>query len=82
MHISEYGIDNITEADGLAVGSPSGLASKIADKLIDGIYTIEDNELLKDLSRIKDTEQIKIEPLREYAEELITARLAEVNTEE
>ena len=27
-------------------------------------------------------EQIKIEPLREYAEELITARLAEVNTEE
>jgi D-serine dehydratase len=62
MHISEYGIDNITEADGLAVGTPSGLASKIADKLIDGIYTIEDDELLKDLSRIMDMEQIKVEP--------------------
>jgi D-serine dehydratase len=62
MHISEYGIDNITEADGLAVGTPSGLACKIADQQIDGIYTIDDNDLLKYLTVIKDTEQIKIEP--------------------
>lgn len=62
VNISDYGIDNITEADGLAVGSPSGLVSRIADKLIDGIYTIDDDELFKLLKILKDTEDIKAEP--------------------
>nr|WP_277601255.1 hypothetical protein [Marinitoga sp. 38H-ov] len=34
----------------------------MADMLIDGIYTIEDDELFKLLSMIKDTENIKLEP--------------------
>jgi D-serine dehydratase len=62
MHIKEYGIDNITEADGLAVGSPSKLVSDLAEKVLDGIYTIEDNELFKLLALLKDSENIKIEP--------------------
>ncbi|MBM7558415.1 D-serine ammonia-lyase [Marinitoga litoralis] len=62
IHVKDFGIDNITEADGLAVGSPSKLVSEIADMLIDGIYTIEDNELFKLLSLIKDAENIKLEP--------------------
>ncbi|AEF94233.1 D-serine dehydratase [Desulfotomaculum nigrificans CO-1-SRB] len=62
LHVREYGIDNITEADGLAVGSPSKLVSHIAEKLIDGIYTISDDELFKLLALLNDTEGIKIEP--------------------
>lgn len=62
IHVREFGIDNITEADGLAVGSPSKLVSNIANKLLDGIYTIEDKELFKLLAALKDSENIKIEP--------------------
>lgn len=62
IHVSDYGIDNITEADGLAVGSPSGLVCRLADKMLDGIYTVPDNELFKLLALLKDTENIKIEP--------------------
>lgn len=62
MHVKDYGIDNITEADGLAVGSPSKLVANIADKLIDGVYTIEDSSLFKLLAMLKDSQDIKIEP--------------------
>lgn len=62
IHVKDYGIDNITEADGLAVGSPSRLVANIADKLIDGIYTIEDKALFKLLALLKDSQDIKIEP--------------------
>lgn len=60
--VKDYGIDNITEADGLAVGTPSNLVAEMSDKLIDGIYTIEDFELFKLLRLLKDSENIKIEP--------------------
>lgn len=62
LHIRDFGIDNITEADGLAVGAPSGLVSKLADKVIEGVYTIDDDELFKCLALLKDLEGIKIEP--------------------
>lgn len=60
--IKDYGISGVTEADGLAVGSPSKLVSEMADKLLDGIYTTEDNELFNLLKILKDSENIKIEP--------------------
>lgn len=62
IHVRDFGIDNITEADGLAVGSPSGLVAKLSEKLIDGIYTIEDDKLFELLALLKDNENIKIEP--------------------
>nr|WP_202710306.1 D-serine ammonia-lyase [Sporosalibacterium faouarense] len=62
LKINNYGIDNITEADGLAVGSPSKLVSEMASNFLDGIYTIEDDELFKLLRLVKDVENIKIEP--------------------
>lgn len=61
-NVKDYGIDNITEADGLAVGSPSKLVADMALSLIDGIYTVEDKELFKLLRLAKDSEDIKIEP--------------------
>lgn len=62
IHVKDYGIDNITEADGLAVGSPSKLVSHVAEKLITGEYTIEDDDLFKLTAMLMDSEHIKIEP--------------------
>ncbi|WP_075865450.1 D-serine ammonia-lyase [Carboxydothermus islandicus] len=62
IHVRDFGLDNITEADGLAVGSPSRLVAEIANILIDGIYTIEDEELFKLLALLQDSENIKVEP--------------------
>lgn len=62
LHVREFGIDNITEADGLAVGSPSELVSNIANVLIDGEYTIEDEELFRLLTLLNKSENIKVEP--------------------
>jgi D-serine dehydratase len=62
IHVRDFGIDNITEADGLAVGSPSGLVARLSEKLINGIYTIEDKMLFELLTLLKDSEDIKVEP--------------------
>jgi D-serine dehydratase len=34
----------------------------MADVLVDGIYTVEDDELFKNLAMLRDSEGIKIEP--------------------
>lgn len=60
--VKNYGISLNTEADGLAVGSPSKLVSIVADKILDGIYTIEDEKLFELLYLLKETQDIKIEP--------------------
>lgn len=62
VSVHDFGIDNITEADGLAVGRPSAFASSISKRLISGIYTIEDNELFQLLYMLGNTEQIFLEP--------------------
>lgn len=62
IHVRDYGIDNLTEADGLAVGSPSKLACYMANMMIDGVYTIEDKTLFELLALLKDSENIRVEP--------------------
>lgn len=62
LHVRDYGIDNRTEADGLAVGSPSKLVSDLAEDLIDGGYTIEDEKLLELMKILYEEEGIKVEP--------------------
>lgn len=62
LHVREFGIDNITEADGLAVGSPSEFISNIARVLMEGEYTIEDEELFRLLALLKQSENLKVEP--------------------
>jgi len=62
VSVSDFGIDNITEGDGLAVGRPSGFVGKVMRNLLNGVYTIEDDELYKLLALLKDSENIEIEP--------------------
>lgn len=62
VSVQDFGIDNQTEGDGLAVGRPSSFASSISEKLVSGIYTIEDEELFKLLSLLADGDDIYVEP--------------------
>ncbi|MCG8515995.1 MAG: D-serine ammonia-lyase [Halanaerobiales bacterium] len=62
IKVQDYGIDNRTVADGLAVASPSPLVSRIIGGLVDGIYTITDQQLYILLAIGKESEGIEIEP--------------------
>lgn len=62
ISVQDIGVDNVTEADGLAVGRPSHFATKISRDIISGIYTIEDEELFKLLAQLQDSENIFLEP--------------------
>ncbi|WP_193557009.1 D-serine ammonia-lyase [Salicibibacter halophilus] len=62
ISVQDFGIDNITEADGLAVGRPSSFATAISEKLISGVYTVEDDELFKMLALLMRSEGLKVEP--------------------
>lgn len=62
ISVQDIGLDNQTDADGLAVGRPSNFATKISKHLISGILTVEDDELFKLLAQLKDAENIFLEP--------------------
>lgn len=62
ISVQDLGIDNKTEADGLAVGRPSNFATSISSHLISGIYTIEDQKLYNLLTQLMDTENVFLEP--------------------
>lgn len=60
--VQDFGIDNKTEADGLAVGRPSSFVGKTMEKLLAGEYTIDDERLYRLLQALLDEEQIYLEP--------------------
>ena len=62
VSVQDFGIDNQTEADGLAVGRPSAFASPISKLLISGIYTVVDEQLYQMLYWLFQEENIFVEP--------------------
>jgi len=60
--VQDIGIDNVTAADGLAVGRPSGFVGKAMHRLLDGFYTVTDRELLALLAITAEEEGIMLEP--------------------
>ncbi|TCP93373.1 D-serine ammonia-lyase [Cricetibacter osteomyelitidis] len=62
ISVQDIGIDNITAADGLAVGRPSGFVGRAMERLLDGYYTISDQEMYDLLGLLNQAEQIKLEP--------------------
>ncbi|MCK8061582.1 MULTISPECIES: D-serine ammonia-lyase [unclassified Fusibacter] len=60
--VQEFGLSNSTQADGLAVGRASGFVGHVMQGLLEGIYTIDDDELFILLKMMADTEQIWLEP--------------------
>lgn len=62
VSVHDFGIDGKTEADGLAVGTPSGFVGSIMDTLLSGIFTVEDRVLFEYLRKLNYYEGIKVEP--------------------
>ncbi|MFZ5967856.1 MAG: D-serine ammonia-lyase [Bacillota bacterium] len=62
ISVNDFGLDNITEADGLAVGTPSGFVCRTVGDWIAGVFTVADEELYPILTGLMDTESLKIEP--------------------
>ncbi|MGE7794761.1 D-serine ammonia-lyase [Lysinibacillus fusiformis] len=62
VSVQEIGIDNVTEADGLAVGRPSGFVGKTIEPLLSGNFTVNDEQLYRLLKELVDTEGIHLEP--------------------
>lgn len=62
IRIEEVGLDNRTEADGLAVGQASEFVALVVQSLISGVFTVPDDDLLAQLFLLEQTEGLRIEP--------------------
>jgi D-serine dehydratase len=62
ISVREVGLDNRTEADGLAVAQASEFVAPLMRPLISGIFTVPDNDLFEDLYRLEASEGLRIEP--------------------
>lgn len=62
ISVQDIGIDNITAADGLAVGRASGFVGRAMERLLDGYYTLSDQEMYDLLVLLDKTEHIQLEP--------------------
>ncbi len=63
VSVKDFGLDNKTDADGLAVGRPSSfVGGKMMEKLLMGIYTIDDSRLYAFLKALYEEEGIFLEP--------------------
>lgn len=62
VSVQDFGIDNRTIADGLAVGRPSGFVGKLMRPFISGCYSLTDERMLKMLCWLADSESVFLEP--------------------
>ena len=62
ISVQDIGIDNVTAADGLAVGRPSGFVGCAMQRLIDGYATVTDEELYRLLALLEQTQALRLEP--------------------
>lgn len=62
ISVNDFGLDNQTAADGLAVGRPSGFVGKVMEPLIEGIYTVSDEQMFRLIAEVADSEGIHLEP--------------------
>jgi D-serine dehydratase len=62
VSVQDFRIDNQTDADGLAVGRPSGLVGKLMKNILSGVYTVQDSMLFILLSHLIEEENIPLEP--------------------
>lgn len=62
ISVQDVGIDNKTEADGLAVGRASKLVSEKMNLILSGSFTIQDDRLFSLLKAMAETENFYLEP--------------------
>lgn len=59
---TDFGVENKTIADGLAVSRASGLVCRTMQHLLSGIFTVEDEEMYHFLSLLSQSENLQLEP--------------------
>jgi D-serine dehydratase len=62
VSVQEFGIDNKTCADGLAVGRPSAFVGRLMESLLSGIFTVNDQTLYRLLALVKECDGMQLEP--------------------
>lgn len=62
ISVEDIGLDNKTNADGLAVARPSGFVGRIMEKTLSGSFTIDDYRLDDFLKALYEEENIFLEP--------------------
>lgn len=62
ISVNDIGLDNKTAADGLAVGRASALVANVLKNIIDGAYTISDENMFRYLALLEQSEGVKLEP--------------------
>ena len=62
VSVNDFGVENKTIADGLAVGRASGFVGKQMLSFMDGCYSVSDERMSALLKMIADRENIKLEP--------------------
>lgn len=62
LSVYDIGLDNVTEADGLAVAQASELVYSLVRDLVDGIYTVADADLFRILAALDKHSALQIEP--------------------
>lgn len=62
ISVKDIGLSGKTEADGLAVGRPSRLASDVLEKSISGVFTVLDEDLYGFMKDLYKREEIFVEP--------------------
>jgi D-serine dehydratase len=62
LSVYDIGLDNVTEADGLAVASASELVVSLIKNLLSGVFTVADDQLFCTLQALHQAAGIRIEP--------------------
>ncbi|KQL50764.1 serine ammonia-lyase [Heyndrickxia shackletonii] len=62
VSVFDFGLDNRTDADGLAVGRSSSFVGKTIGNMLSGCFTIQDQRLYNFLRELADQENIFLEP--------------------
>ncbi|HMN20659.1 MAG TPA: D-serine ammonia-lyase [Ottowia sp.] len=62
VSVHDIGLDGVTAADGLAVARPSGFVGRRLAHLIDGCFTVDDDELFRLVALLHQHEGLDVEP--------------------
>lgn len=62
ISVTDIGLTNETEADGLAVSRPSKFVGSIMETIVSGCYTVDDSFLCRSLKAMFELENIFMEP--------------------
>ena len=62
VSVNDFGADNVTAADGLAVGRASGFVGKTMLPFLSGCYSLDDERMYRLLAQLADTQNFFLEP--------------------